>query len=331
MRFLCVLLFVSISASAAPTYRAPTFTTPKEIKPSEKKELGWKPSASISALYSFSSSDNVVGQTDGTSQVYGLSFKGAFTRLTELTEWRSTLNYSGATTKTPAVPRYIKSSDELKLESIYLKSLPDKPEIGPYVKGDVSTSLFRGEDVRNQPTAYSITSSDGNLRETRTDTSLPLTDPFRPLTLKESAGFFWKPHNDENTMLELRTGLGAMQVFAKDQLAIQDKTETSEIEIIELKSFTQTGIELGVTYKGKIDEKTLYEVNAETLTPLLKEAGEERDAFRLTNVSLAARLSSQITEWASVSYDYKFKLQPQLIERSQIQHMLVLNITYNLF
>lgn len=306
---------------AAMAQRAPTFTAPtakelsRTVASDSKKELGWKPAASIGGLYSFSSSDNVVGQTNGVSQVYGLSFKGSLTEVTELTEWRSTLNYSGAATKTPAVPRYVKSSDELKLETIYLRSLESRPSMGPYAKADVTTSMFRGEDVRNQPTTYVISNSDGTVRGTQTDTSLPLTDAFRPLTTTESLGFFWKPQNDDNMILELRGGVGGMQVQAKDQLAVQDKTDTSAIEIVELKSFTQTGLEFGVLFKGKIDERTMYELNAESLTPVIKESGETRDSLRLTNFNVAARVSSQITSWASIGYDYKLKMQPQLIER----------------
>lgn len=335
LSFLTFSALVSIltpTMANAQADRVPTFATPKEeVKPLEKKELGWKPAASISALYSTSTSENVIGQTDGTSQVYGLSFKGSYTLIKELSEWRNSLNYTGATTKTPAIPRYIKSSDELKLESIYLHSLPSYPKIGPYVKGSATTALFRGEDVRNTSTTYVINNSDGSVRGTQTDSSLPLTDAFKPLTLQESLGMFWKPKNNENMTLELRGGLGAIQVFAKDQLAVQDKANTTSVEITELKSFTQTGLEAGLLFKGKIDEKTMYELNAEALTPLIKESNETRDSFRLTNFNVAARLSSQITSWASIAYDYKLKMQPQLIEKAQIQHMLVLNINYNLF
>ena len=312
------------------TLRPPSFGLPKEIKFSEKKELGWKPEVSISGQYSLSSSQSVIGQTDGDSHVYGLNFKGVYTRIQELSEWRNSLLYNGATNKTPTIPRYVKSSDELKLESIYLKSLPDSPQYGAYVKGAVVTSIFRGEDVRSGPTTYNISNSDGTLRSSQVETSLPLTHAFRPVTLQESGGMFWKPQNDEKMVFELRGGIGAMQVFAKDQLAVNDKTDTTAVEIIELRSFNQVGVEAGGLFKGKINEKSNYEFNAEVLVPVITESGEDRSTLRLTNVSLSAKLSSQITDWASFSYDYKMKLQPQLIERAQIQHMLVLNITYNL-
>lgn len=324
------LLFLSSHAFASPLYLAPSFTTPNEFKLTEKKELGWKPTATVSALYSYSSSENVIGQTDGVGLVYGLNFKGTYTRIAELSEWRNTLSYSGTTTKTPTLPRYVKSSDELKLETIYLKSLPDKPTIGPYVRGEIATSAFRGEDVRSGPTTYVITNSDGSVRGTQTEGTLALTNAFKPFAIKESGGFFWKPENNEKMTLELRAGLGAMHVFAKDQLAVQDNSNTSAIEVVELKSFTQTGIEFGAVFKGKIDEKTSYELAAESLTPLIKEKGEKRSSIRLTNYNAMAKLSTQINNWISISYDFKLKMQPQLLEKSQVQQMLVLNINYTL-
>lgn len=330
MSFFYFFFLLSTTAFASPIYLAPSFTTPKEFKLTEKKDLGWKPTALISALYSYSSSENVIGQTDGVGLVYGLNFKGTYTHIAELSEWRNTLSYAGTTTKTAALPRFVKSSDELKLETIYLKSLPDKPSIGPYVRGEIATSAFRGEDVRSGPTTYVITNSDGSVRGTQTDGTLSLTDAFKPFAIKESGGFFWKPENDEKMTIELRTGLGAMHVFAKDQLAVQDNSTTSTIEIVELKSFTQTGIEFGALFKGKIDEKTFYELAAESLTPLIKESGEKRSSLRLTNYNATAKLSSQITSWISISYDFKLKMQPQLIEKSQVQQMLVININYNL-
>ena len=333
MRRIVFLLFLTASSLAwAQSLKPPDFVTPRErYKFTEDKEfIGWKPAATVEALYSVSSSNGVIGQTDGVTQVYGLNLKSSFTYIEDLKEWRNTFNYTGATSKTPTIPRYIKSSDELKLETIYLRALPSYPTVGPYVKANMTAPVFRGEDARNQPTTYSITSGDGTLRDNQTETTLPLTDGFRPMTTQESVGFFWKPQNDEKMTLELRAGLGAMQVQAKDQLSVQDNPATPQIEVVELKSFSQTGIETGVLFKGKLDEKTNYEINAETLTPIIKDAGENRDSFRLTNFNFGGKISSQITKWMAVSYEYKIKTQPQLVERAQIQTMLAININYTL-
>jgi hypothetical protein len=85
--------------------------------------------------------------------------------------------------------------------------------------------------------------------------------------------------------------------------------------------------------KGKINETSAYEVGAESLTPFInnKRSGDDRDAIRLTNVEGYAKLTSSLTSWASFGYDYRMKLQPQLVDRVQQIHMIVISSNYNLF
>ncbi len=316
-----LLVFVAGSYAWAQTPAAPP-----------EKVMGWSKTANLGANLSFSSSQDVVGQTDGTSQTYGLNLKGGFNRLSEQDEWRNNLSVIGATTRTPSVPRYVKSSDELKFDTLYLFPLPSHPSLGPYVKGDASAPMFKGEDVRAQTQTYRVTKRNGDQR-TVAASSLRLTDGFKPLTTKEGVGFLWKAVQEEKFKLELRLGLGALQIDAKGQYSVQGPNAASEIMVGELSSVSQAGVEVGVSAKGKIDEKSSYEAGVEAMTPLVnnKPAGDKRDAVGLTNVDGFAKLTSNITSWASFSYDYKLKIQPQLVERAQQIHMLVLNVNYNLF
>ncbi|NJL25025.1 MAG: hypothetical protein HC902_07520 [Calothrix sp. SM1_5_4] len=56
---------------------------------SEARVLGWKTSATVGLNLSLSSSQDVIGQTDGTSQTYGLNLKSGANRHGERDEWRS--------------------------------------------------------------------------------------------------------------------------------------------------------------------------------------------------------------------------------------------------
>src|ERR1035437_4961173 len=91
------------------------------------KVMGWSKNANLGANLSFSSSQDVVGQTDGSSQIYGLNLKGGLNRVSEHDEWRNTLSVLENTSKTPSVPRFIKSGDELKFNTIYLYSIESYP------------------------------------------------------------------------------------------------------------------------------------------------------------------------------------------------------------
>lgn len=327
------LIFAALVFSNATL--AQTAVTPKEQIPvTQEKILGWSKTANLGVNISFSSSEDVVGQTDGNSETYGANLKGGWNHMSEDAEWRNSLSLAETTTKTPAIRRYVKSNDELKLESIYLYSLPNLPQIGPYAKAEVSTAIFKGEDVQAANVTYAITNNDGSIQAPTTASTLRLTDGFKPLTTKESVGFFWKAKEEADLKLLFRLGFGATQVQADGQYAVTGKDAvTGNILVTELSDLNQAGLEAGASIKGKIDEKSAYEAGVEALVPFInnKRSGDDRDALRLTNIDAFAKLTSNITSWASFGYDYKMKLQPQLVDRVQTIHMLVLSANYNLF
>lgn len=320
LRLLPISLFIFSLASHA------------ETAPAAPPKLGWSKSGNLGLNLSFSQSQDVVGQTDGSSQTYGTDLKAGFNRRSEGDEWRNDLGLKEATTKTPSVPRFVKSADEFKLASTYLYFLKAHPEFGPYAKGEVSAPVFKGENVQAEAKNYRVNSADGTSRVVN-GTSIRLTDGFKPMNTKESVGGFWKAIDREMTKLEFRVGAAALQIDASGQYAVGATNAAGEIEVTELRDVNQAGLEAAVSFKGKVDEKTSYEVGVETLTPFInnKVAGDDRDAVKLTNVTGVAKLNSNITSWASFGYSYNMKLEPQLLERAQQTHMLVLSASYNLF
>lgn len=294
------------------------------------KVMGWSKNANLGLNLSLSSSEDVVGQTDGTSQTYGVNGKSGFNHNTERAEWRNDVTLTGATTKTPSVPRFTKSSDEFKLATIYLYSLENHPKLGPYARGEASAPVFKGEDVRSAPKTYRFLDS-GNAY---TGDSVRLTDGFKPLTTKEAVGVFYKPVQKENLKVETRLGLAATQIAASGNYSVKGvNSTTGEVDLQPLDDVSQMGSEIGVSVKGKANENSTYEVGAEAMTPWVnnKRSGDDRDAVRLTNIDAFVKLSSNLTKWASFGYDYKLKIQPQLVDRAQQIHMFVVNVNYNLF
>lgn len=294
--------------------------------------LGWKKSAKASSNISFSSSQDVVGQTDGTSETYGASLKAEFQRNGNNDEWRNEGSLLATTTRTPGLPRFVKSSDELKLSTMYLHFWNGNRNFGPYARLEGAAPMFKGEDVQSTPKTYRVTARDQSSTAV-TATSYRLTDGFKPLTTKESLGVFWKAVNDEKLKVELRVGAAAMQIAAGGQYTVKGGNPAGEIVVQELDDVSQAGLEAALAVKGKVDEKSAYELGVETLTPFVndKPEGDDRDALRLTNVDALVKLTSKFTEWASFGYDYKLKLQPQLVDRAQQIHMIVLNFNYNVF
>lgn len=309
-----------------------SLTLQRDLASEEAIPPGWTPLLKLSGNISFGSSDNVVGQQNGDTTTLGTNLNGGLNYRNNQHEWRNALRYQGATSRTPNVPVYIKSSDELSFETIYLFSLENIKWLGPYFRANAVTQVFKGEDIRENPVTYSISTSSGATR-TETGRSLRLTDGFSPLTLKQSVGAFAKIIDEDKQKLEARLGLGALQVNADGQFAVNDDRATPSIEIRALESYEQAGFEAALTYSGRIDEKTSYHLGGEVLIPILKnlEAGDDRSSLQLTNYEVLAKLSSKVYDWMSLDYEYRLRKQPQLIDKNQIQHLLLVNLSYAIY
>ncbi len=288
--------------------------------------------ASLGANVSLASNDNVVGQTDGSSQTYGLSAEASFRRLTERSEWRRDMSLVGATSRTPSLPRFVKSKDELSLSSIYLYSLERNPKLGPFVKASAKAPVFKGEEVRSDVTSFRFVERDGSTRLVEAE-SLRLTDPLKPLNLSGSTGVFYRPVHEPNLKIESRLGVGGLYISAEGQYAVKDKNDAGEVVVEALSSVEQLGIEAALGVEGRLSPTSSYELSLVALTPLVNNVRDEdsRSNWELTNIEGSFKLTSQVTEWAALTYDYQLKLQPQLVSGPQQTHLLLLNLTYSLF
>ena len=268
----------------------------------------------------------MVGQTSGTSETYGLNYHGSLYHFTNHDEWRNDLFAREATTKTASLGRFVKSEDEVKLSSIYLYYLPNHPNLGPYARTEVAAPVFKGEDAEGSVKRYRIDNTD----EVFDAATLRLTDGFRPLTTKEAIGGFYRPVDNQRVRIETRLGFAAQQIKADGQFARKGAETNGEILVQRLRDVSQAGLEAAANLKGSIDDKTGYEIGLDSLTPFIndRKSGDTRSAWRLTNVDGYIKLSSKITDWMSFGYDYKLKIQPQLVDTAQQIHMITLNLSY---
>lgn len=302
-------------------------------KADEAAKEGWSRTLNIGSGLSFGSSDQVVGQPDGNTNTFGLDIVGQMNHLQGRDEWRNSLKIGESATQTPAVPRYSKVKDEFKFETLFLHTLEAVPWFGPYVKASAEAPIFKGEDIRSTPKTYEIHDTTGAIVETRTDTTLRLTDGFRPLTTKESAGGFFKLVERPTNKVEGRVGLGAIQVSADGQRAIADVGSTPQTEVKTLESFSQAGLEAALTWNGNWDSKSTYSLEAEMLTPFVgkQKAGDNRSKLELTNWEVKGKLTTKVYDWLAIDYSAKIFRQPQLLDKTQSQTLLMMNLTYVIF
>lgn len=327
------LLFAgSLFAQGAEKIKEATLV--KAEKVNEKLQEGWTPRLKLSSNISISSNSNVIGQTNGESETFGGKLDSGLVFRAGNNEWRQGLLFDVATTRTPAVPRYVKSIDSLKYNTMYLRNLESMDWLGPYVSASAETSAFFGEDVRSEKKTY-VDDVDGTVYATNTET-FRLTDGFNPLVTREALGFFAKAIEKKNTLLEFRLGLGAIQVQADDQFSVSGVADNGDIKVKRLESFEQVGLDYGLVFKGKWDKKSDYAISADFLTPFGQDVNpgkpcEDCSDLELTNVDVKAKVSTKIYDWATLAYEYKAIRQPQLQERWQIQHGFVLNFVYDVF
>jgi hypothetical protein len=327
---LCAPLLTSIVLSALPA--SAQNAASKQFVDVKVNELAGAPEGLERMLktgltLSLTDSRSVVGQPDGLTVTIGLKFDGTATYRNGFHEWRNVLNLNETLTNTPALNDVIKTADALAFESIYLYYM--RPWVGPFVRVTVATPLFRGFDVRPVETTYTIARTSGET-ETEVTRRLPLTDPLRPFTLKQTLGPFLRPFTDEKLTLEMRGGIGALQTLAKGQRVLQDNAATPQVEVKELRNVFQLGLEGATEVWGAIyDKKVSYKLGIGVLIPLAYSdlpEGDTRSFIDLTNIDIGAGFSFKLVEWATLDYDLKVMRQPQLAEGFQIRNGLMLTL-----
>ena len=299
-------------------------------KDATKNKNIWSPQLKLSSQLQFGSSQSVIGQVDGDTTTIGFNLDSGLNYLEGANDWRQTLTYAGATSRTPSLPRYTKSADELNYRSLYIYKFKETKSISPYFDVSLKAPVFKGEDIRAETITYQNLST-GDILVSDT---FRLTDGFKPLTTRQSVGAISEIIKKKNQSMLVRLGFGAIQVQADDQLVIDDNADTANvIEVRPLKSYSESGIEAGLEYKGKWDKRSSYAFKLDILYPISpeKEAGDERSDVDLTNVDAQLTLSSKIYDWASVEFISKALRQPLLLNDWQIQNNLQLKFTYDIF
>lgn len=312
--------------------------------------------------FSLTDTQKVVGQLDGTTISLGAKIDAHVDVIHDAHEWRNGVLVNAGLTKTPAIPEFIKNTDALQLESIYLYHV--QPWIGPFARFRLDTAMFAGTDVRAAATNYKVTKVDGSVSQTCdpnsgapcATTRLPLSDGFQPLSLKESVGAFAQPYKSVPISAEIRLGLGAQEIFADHQFAVTDVADTADncpaagdptqkssvqcIEVTELSNVLQAGVEANLEIWGTVyDSKITYRVYGGILAPFAHgalpkaytDAGGKDDMGQLTNIDLGANVNMKIVDWASLGYEFKAVRVPALLpDTFQVRNTLFLTVGFGI-
>jgi len=333
--YLAAVIVSALLAATAMAEEDPGYI-PEEVESAAAEEdTGWKPTLSASANVSFNHNSSVVGNVDGLSFAAGLMVNGSLTYLSpkKIHEWRSHLSWGLGTTRTPAVPKFVKSVDSLELDTMYLLHAPKALWFGPFAGFEFGTSLFPTHYVQADEVVVVRTDLEGN---TDTDTvpglsNISLTKSFAPTSLRESIGVFARPVEKDPIAVEIRTGIGAWETFVHGGYTLADDDTTDELEITQMQDSAQLGGEFNVTATGTAKEIFSYTGRAAIMMPFVHNVETDLTGHQLFNYEFEILLGVKLAKWASLDYQFKAYRVPLVYDGWQVLNGLLLSFTANLF
>jgi hypothetical protein len=294
---------------------------------------GWNPFLAITSTFNLVSNSNVIGQVDGTSTVFGLGLLGGADYIDGKHFLQSSLSINEAFARTPAIHRFIKSTDAAKLESVYNYFLHD--HAGVYARLSLATSFFSSDDIRGTPTSWVDATGTTPVALTTNGLEQHLADGFKPFTVSESAGGFFDPIVKDAVHLSLRLGVGGRSTFADGVFVNHDDPATPAAELLELSTVHQLGIEGFAGAVGKVHKGTVnYKAGLAVLLPFVNNDAADRSATKLARIAFEGTVTYAMASWLSVVYALSIIRDPQLFpdhkDEVQVQNTLLLTFQLNL-
>ena len=324
---LLISAFICVSTHPVWAIDAEEKVIPDSSLEKSLEQHGWVRYLGIGLYGTINENDNVVGKDDGQSTTGGLKLQSSLDFKEQQHQWLNSFNLILAFSRTPQIPRYIKSEDSIELESIYKYYLLSPQWLGAFAQFKADTVAFDGYDTQASEVTYRRVELDGSV-DIFTADRVQLTDRFRPLKLKESVGLLASPIKSRPLTFDLRVGLGLRQVIADDQFVIDDDDATDEREVVEIESYEKAGYEFGAVFTGATEDKKItYSLSSNVLFPVY-ESGDDNDrsAFDKRIIDIDGKVSFYLLEWASVDYLVKVVRDPDLVSKAQVSQSLLFSI-----
>lgn len=306
------------------------------------KPAGWHPLLRFAGNAALGQSKNTPGTPDGVSLQLGYLINAAVDYLSTLkrNEWANTLDMALSYTRTPVVDAFVKSNDSIDFRSTYLYHPAGLPWLGPFVQFRLSAPMLKGYEVRADPTSVvrlkpGQDSVDENgapivdVTEYESEKKIPLTDPFAPMTLRESVGVFAIPLDKPWLKTDFRLGFGAWETFVQGGYVIEDNEDTADLlELRQMQDSVQLGPELGIILKGAHKEIIKYAASALFMQPVYQSVDTDLEGLELLNMEFQVGLGVKITKYFSIDYAFKAYKQPLIVDDWQIQNNLLLTLVF---
>lgn len=328
------VLAFGLTASTAFAQGKPTATLTEakgvDLKTPPAKTAGWSDLHSINGGSNFIKQKNLRGQQDGDSSIYSLNLASALNFLAGQHAWGNTLTVNEAFSETPALPRLIKSTDNVELVSLYHYRFASESAFGSYGRIKANSAAFDSYAEKASAVDFVKVQTGATPALLGRGERQKLASGFAPQEYKESFGLFATPVARDFLQLDLRVGPAAKQFLAGGALTEQDNKDTAEVELTELSSAHSVGAEAAIEVKGVLLAKKLdYVASVETLYPLAySPSGQDQPANdKLVSYESTLQLRYNLADWLALSYNLKSRRDPLIRPQAEVVQNTLLTAT----
>ena len=272
---------------------------------------------------------NVNGQQSGTSTLYNLDLSSDLNYRRNQQSVSNNLTVNESFSRTPALPRLIKSTDAVRFVSMYRYFFTSTSPFGVYGRFKASTSAFESYDERASPVNYERQNRDGTSSTETGKFRTKLAAGFAPQEYKEAFGIFVSPFDHEAFRAEVRTGPAAVQTLSKDAYY----TNTSKdglVVLTEVGDVHAFGAEAAVEVKGVLlDKKLDYVASVEALYPLMysPKPANSPETSKLVNYEAVAAVRYKLSDWLGITAQAKSKRNPMIRPEAEVVKSVLLTAT----
>ena len=306
----------------------------KPKAPADAKAPGWHPLLKAAASLSFSDNRGVVGSADGANWNIGTLINGGLVwRNADGHSWENNLKWQLTYSQTPTIGRFTKSVDGLDFNSTYLYNIPSIKWLGPFAELVLQTPVFPGSDIRS--TDVTVVKLDAGGKEISREPvwaklNIKLTGPFAPALVKESAGVFADALKRAEIKLNVRAGMSAWEIWARNGYVLADNAATPELELKRIQDSTSFGPGVIAKAAGTLRPDVTYEAKAETMYPFAHSPKTSLSGIDLLNLDFNFLLQVKLHKYLSLDYTFKALHVPLITDKWQIQNGLLLSATFDL-
>ncbi len=317
---------------------------PDEFSTSLREDQRWFKSMVVGFDGSLTKSQNVVGAANQTQ--YSLSgFADAQVSFTAKPHQFSSLfqideGVSQVIPQTGDPQPMLKATDRLRGDLLYTYAFRGR-RTGPYVRTSAESQALPTEVLATEDTAVTILYDDGteSYRQIGANQTLQTARAGHPTLLREGVGinttFLEK---NRSTNFNLRFGPGMRQNFYDQALVIDDDASTSEVEYKAVETFYEQGIEATIVASVRLPGWVVYSTDIELFADFESFTQKwDRTDGRLGipyppwAVSWRNTLSLRITRNLALNYYFNVDIEPQVIDKPQVEHSLLLRTSWAIF